>query len=118
MAAIASRYKGVTPPISTTLPTAAELKANDDLIEELKNQNNFEGTEVTERRYDDTKAATATVCLTCNNQEENLAVATENHSRIRQGRTDQEKQAAVLHQCSRRKDFHLRKLPSGRIWSR
>ncbi|MCJ1436674.1 polynucleotide adenylyltransferase [Xylographa pallens] len=50
MAAIASRYKGVTPPISTTLPTAAELKANDDLIEELKSQNNFEGTEVTERR--------------------------------------------------------------------
>ncbi|MCJ1401636.1 polynucleotide adenylyltransferase [Xylographa trunciseda] len=50
MATTASRYKGVTPPISTTLPTAAELKANDDLIEELKNQNNFEGSEVTERR--------------------------------------------------------------------
>ncbi|MCJ1392327.1 polynucleotide adenylyltransferase [Xylographa bjoerkii] len=50
MATTVSRYKGVTPPISTTLPTAAELKANDDLIEELKNQNNFEGSEVTERR--------------------------------------------------------------------
>ncbi|MCJ1285256.1 polynucleotide adenylyltransferase [Xylographa opegraphella] len=50
MATIASRYKGVTPPISTTLPTTAELKANDDLVEELKNQNNFEGSEVTERR--------------------------------------------------------------------
>ena len=58
MATVTPRYKGVTPPISTTLPTAAELKANDDLIEELKNQNNFEGSEVTERRYEDSESTT------------------------------------------------------------
>ena len=45
------RHKGVTPPISMTLPTAAELTANDALIAELKSQNNFESPEETERRY-------------------------------------------------------------------
>jgi poly(A) polymerase len=44
------RHKGVTPPISTNLPTPAELAANDALIAELKNQNNFEAPEETERR--------------------------------------------------------------------
>ena len=63
MATVASRYKGVTPPISTTLPTAAELKVNDDLVEELKTQNNFEGSEVTERRYEDTVLDIDLPCL-------------------------------------------------------
>jgi poly(A) polymerase len=52
MAAVPSttRQWGVTPPISTTLPTAQELSANDDLIAELKLQNNFESPAETERR--------------------------------------------------------------------
>ncbi|KAL3436615.1 Poly(A) polymerase central domain-containing protein [Aspergillus tetrazonus] len=45
-----TRQWGVTPPISTTLPTAQELSANDDLIAELKLQNNFESPAETERR--------------------------------------------------------------------
>ncbi|OJJ50062.1 hypothetical protein ASPZODRAFT_89864 [Penicilliopsis zonata CBS 506.65] len=44
------RQWGVTPPISTALPTAEELSANDDLIAELKSQNNFESPAETERR--------------------------------------------------------------------
>lgn len=51
MAAAQTRHKGVTPPISMTLPTPAELAANDALIAELKNQHNFESSEETERRY-------------------------------------------------------------------
>ncbi|KAL4940366.1 hypothetical protein BDV06DRAFT_196781 [Aspergillus oleicola] len=45
-----TRQWGVTPPISTVLPTAQELSANDDLIAELKLQNNFESPTETERR--------------------------------------------------------------------
>lgn len=45
------RQWGVTPAISTALPTDTELAANDALIAELKRQNNFEGLEETERRY-------------------------------------------------------------------
>ncbi|CAI7599368.1 unnamed protein product [Penicillium glandicola] len=44
------RQWGVTPPISTVLPTKDELSANDDLIAELKAQNNFELPAETERR--------------------------------------------------------------------
>ncbi|GFF23227.1 poly(A) polymerase pla1 [Aspergillus udagawae] len=44
------RQWGVTPPISTALPTPDELAANDDLITELKAQNNFESPAETERR--------------------------------------------------------------------
>jgi poly(A) polymerase len=44
------RQWGVTPPISTVLPTPEELAANDDLIAELKSQNNFESPADTERR--------------------------------------------------------------------
>lgn len=51
MAIQTTRHKGVTPPISLTLPTDAELVFNDALINELKKQNNFEGSEETERRY-------------------------------------------------------------------
>lgn len=48
--AASNRQWGVTPPISTSLPTPAELLANDTLISELKRQNNFEGSDETERR--------------------------------------------------------------------
>lgn len=50
MAAPAARQWGVTPPISTVLPTSNELSANDDLIEELKSQDNFEPPSETDRR--------------------------------------------------------------------
>ncbi|KAJ5642197.1 hypothetical protein N7490_006197 [Penicillium lividum] len=45
-----ARQWGVTPPISTVLPTKDELVANDDLIAELKAQDNFEPPSETERR--------------------------------------------------------------------
>lgn len=41
---------GITPPVSTDLPTEHELKLNQDLMEELKRQNNFETPEGTEKR--------------------------------------------------------------------
>jgi poly(A) polymerase len=44
------RQWGVTPPISTVLPTRDEIAANDDLIGELKAQNNFEQPTETEQR--------------------------------------------------------------------
>ncbi|RAO66350.1 uncharacterized protein BHQ10_002362 [Talaromyces amestolkiae] len=50
MAAQSTRQWGVTPPISVALPTPEELAANDDLIAELKAQNNFELPSETERR--------------------------------------------------------------------
>lgn len=50
MAAQTTRQWGVTPPISMNLPTPEELAANDDLIAELKAQNNFELPSETERR--------------------------------------------------------------------
>ncbi len=51
MAAHQARQWGVTPAISSALPTDTELAANDALIAELKRQNNFESMEETERRY-------------------------------------------------------------------
>lgn len=50
MAAQSGRQWGVTPPISTVLPSPDEVAANDDLISELKAQNNFEPPAETERR--------------------------------------------------------------------
>jgi poly(A) polymerase len=41
---------GLTPPISTALPEKDDLAQNEALINELKNQDNFEATEDTERR--------------------------------------------------------------------
>lgn len=52
MAVHQARQWGVTPAISSTLPTDTELAANDALIAELKRQNNFESIEETERRYE------------------------------------------------------------------
>ena len=48
--ATSQRQWGVTPPIAVNLPTDVELATNDALIAELKRQNNFEGSEETERR--------------------------------------------------------------------
>lgn len=50
MAAPSTRQWGVTPPISTVLPTPDEVAANDELVSELKAQNNFESPAETERR--------------------------------------------------------------------
>ncbi|KAH8698936.1 poly(A) polymerase Pap [Talaromyces proteolyticus] len=50
MASQQVRQWGVTPPISMTLPTPEEVAANDDLIAELKAQNNFELPAETEKR--------------------------------------------------------------------
>jgi poly(A) polymerase len=44
------RQFGVTPPISSTLPTDVELRLNEALLHELRAQNNFEATEDTEKR--------------------------------------------------------------------
>ncbi|KAJ2894197.1 Poly(A) polymerase [Zalerion maritima] len=41
---------GVTPPMSTELPTELEKQANESLIEELRRQNNFESASETEKR--------------------------------------------------------------------
>ena len=51
MAAPPQKQWGTTPPISNALPTPAELAENDNLIAELKLQNNFEAPSETERRY-------------------------------------------------------------------
>lgn len=51
---MASQYvkaQGVTGPLSTAVPTAQELAANDDLVNELKRQNNYENPEETQKRY-------------------------------------------------------------------
>jgi hypothetical protein len=42
---------GVTAPISTALPTDADKKSSDALIEALRRENNFESTEDTNKRY-------------------------------------------------------------------
>lgn len=42
---------GVTPPISTLLPTEAEKRANDALFAELKAQNTYEHATETQKRY-------------------------------------------------------------------
>jgi poly(A) polymerase len=41
---------GVTPPISSQLPTDAELRATDALLEELKRQKTFESPADTAKR--------------------------------------------------------------------
>ncbi|KAH7354069.1 Poly(A) polymerase pla1 [Plectosphaerella cucumerina] len=43
---------GVTPPISTALPSDAELIANEAMLEELKRQNTFESPAETAKRHD------------------------------------------------------------------
>ncbi len=41
---------GITPPVSTDLPNEHELKLQQELMDELKKQNNFESPEGTEKR--------------------------------------------------------------------
>ncbi|CAL3965101.1 unnamed protein product [Diplocarpon coronariae] len=50
MATPHAKALGVTPPLSTSPPTPAEISANDDLISELKRQNNYESPEETAKR--------------------------------------------------------------------
>jgi poly(A) polymerase Pap1 len=42
---------GITPPISTTLPTDQDTQANTTMIEELRKQNTFESPSGTQKRY-------------------------------------------------------------------
>jgi poly(A) polymerase len=42
---------GVTPPMKTDLPTDAERRTTDALLEELKRQNTFESPADTAKRY-------------------------------------------------------------------
>lgn len=51
MAAAAPRQLGITPPLSTALPTDAEKQATDALIEEMTKENLFESRADTEKRY-------------------------------------------------------------------
>ena len=51
MATPYAKALGVTPPLSTAPPTPAEFTANDDLITELKRQNNYESPEETAKRF-------------------------------------------------------------------
>ena len=48
---LATQYLGVTPPISTAMPTDAETSATTALLEELRRQNTFEAAEDTEKRF-------------------------------------------------------------------
>lgn len=41
---------GVTPPISTNLPSAAEIESNNALVDELRKQGVFEAKADTEKR--------------------------------------------------------------------
>lgn len=50
MATQGAKPLGVTPPLSENLPTEAENKASNDLIEELKRQNNYESSADTQKR--------------------------------------------------------------------
>ncbi len=81
MAAQQGRQWGMTPPISTTLPTDKELALNDALIAELKSQNNFEAPEETEKvRYSCAVLAIQTYQF----QDHRTSFYPENHCRIRQ----------------------------------
>ncbi|APA10629.1 hypothetical protein SS1G_12538 [Sclerotinia sclerotiorum 1980 UF-70] len=50
MATAAPKQLGITPPLSTALPTDAEKQATDALIEELTRENNFESRADTDKR--------------------------------------------------------------------
>jgi poly(A) polymerase len=51
MATPAAKPLGVTPPLSTALPTESENQASNALIEELKRQNNYESSTDTQKRH-------------------------------------------------------------------
>jgi poly(A) polymerase len=46
-----SGHLGVTGPLSTALPTEAELQASTALVDELKRQNNYESVTETNKRF-------------------------------------------------------------------
>ena len=48
--AMSQQQWGITPPVSMDLPTEHELKLNEEMLEELKRQNNFETPEGAEKR--------------------------------------------------------------------
>ena len=50
MAALSTKQWGLTPPVSNALPTAQDTKQNSELIEELKRENNYEGSAETQKR--------------------------------------------------------------------
>lgn len=90
----ASQQWGVTPPVSTAFPTDKEIVLNDALVEELKNQNNFEAPEDTEKRYvvlevDPLSAKTSQNTSTTN--------AAEDHGRIRETCRKREENARSDH---------------------
>jgi poly(A) polymerase len=50
MTAQSTKQWGLTPPISTALPTPGDLSQNAALVEELKRQNNYEAAPETQKR--------------------------------------------------------------------
>jgi poly(A) polymerase len=52
MSGASNQQWGMTPPVSVELPTSDEIKLNDALMDELKNQGNFESPEATARRQE------------------------------------------------------------------
>jgi poly(A) polymerase len=46
----ATKQWGLTPPISSALPSERDLELNNQLLDELKRRNNFEAPEETEKR--------------------------------------------------------------------
>jgi poly(A) polymerase len=50
MASPENKPLGITPPISTALPSESENQASNALIEELKRQNNYESSADTQKR--------------------------------------------------------------------
>jgi poly(A) polymerase len=50
MATAGAKLLGVTAPLSMTMPNQSELDATNDLIEELRRQNNYESTSDTNKR--------------------------------------------------------------------
>ena len=91
MTAPHTQQKGVTPPISLALPTTIELSHNDNLIAELKKQNNFEASDETERRYVSRYILEIRrIILTYREQKEDSSNYTEGHCGICQSRYEQE----------------------------
>lgn len=96
MAAIPARQWGVTPPIITALPTDAEIATNDALIAELKQQNNFESSEETEKRYV-RLASHEKYALNAALQESHTPIDPKGYSRICQAGQQEDKR--IIHSC-------------------
>ena len=114
--ATTQKQKGITSPISTKLPTESEIATNDALIAELKSRHNFEGTEDTERRYPCCTHPDASRLRM--EQEDCFGPDTEDHGGVCEARQQDEKLATSLYRLRRRKDLHLWKLSTGRLWTR